>query len=231
MTDSEKTVVPVVNLPNALTALRVAMVPLFGWMLLAYPDHIIWRWATAAVFVVALLTDLADGHIARKHGLVTNFGKLWDPIADKAMTGMAMIGLSILGELPWWITIVILVREWGITILRFMIVKYGVMGADKLGKVKTFTQVVALVGLTIPFQIYREIGEPAWWVTTCAVLYWVAIVSMAVALVLTVVSGVNYCIGAWKLRQAWLAAQTPPVAVSVTVAVAVTVSGDDDESQ
>ncbi len=201
--------VPLVNLPNALTVLRLIMVPLFGWMLLAHPHDPVWRWWTMAVFILALLTDLADGKIARKYHLITNFGKLADPIADKAITGMAMVGLSILGELWWWVTIIILVREWGITLMRFLIVKYGVQAADKLGKMKTLTQTIALVGLLMPLLLYMDgAGTPRpWWYWLCLVVHWVAIVAMGLALVLTVVSGVNYCVGAWKLRQAWLARQ------------------------
>ena len=212
MTDEEK-VVPTVNVPNALTLLRLVLVPVFAWMLLAHPHDLTWRWITTAVFIVALLTDLADGKIARKYNLITNFGKLWDPIADKAITGMAMIGLSILGELWWWVTIVILIREWGITIMRFMIVKYGVQAADRLGKMKTLTQTIALVGLLAPLATYMS--DPAWprwchWTATG--LHWVAVVAMGVALVLTVVSGVHYVMGAWKLRQAWYAKQDPAAA-------------------
>jgi CDP-diacylglycerol--glycerol-3-phosphate 3-phosphatidyltransferase len=205
MTEPVK-LVPVLNVPNALTVLRLVMVPLLGAVLLSHPHEISWRWAATAVFIVALLTDLADGQIARKYGLVTDFGKLWDPIADKAITGMAMIGLSILGELWWWVTIIILIREWGITVMRFLIVKYGVQAADKLGKMKTFTQTIALVGFLAPFLQYMAdtATVPAcFW--ACVVLHWTAIVAMGVAFVLTVVSGINYCIGAWKLRQDWLA--------------------------
>jgi len=216
MTDSTK-VVPVVNVPNALTVLRLIMVPLFGWMLLDHQQNITWRWVSTAVFILALLTDLADGKIARKYNLITNFGKLWDPIADKAITGMAMIGLSIMNELWWWVTIIILIREWGITVMRFLTVKYGVQAADKLGKMKTMTQTIALVGLLAPFMTYmKEAGLPypyvpgsaAWtagagyWI--CAVLHWVGLVAMGVALVLTVVSGVNYCIDVVKRRRKWL---------------------------
>ena len=201
-------IVPVINLPNALTVIRLILVPVFAVMLLTHPDDIGWRWATTAVFLVALLTDLADGKIARKYNLVTDFGKLWDPIADKAITGMAMIGLSILGELWWWVTIIILIREWGITIMRFMIVKYGVQAADKLGKMKTLAQSIALVGLLMPMLLH--LSDPAitavwWWL--CTIIHWVSVISMGIAFVLTVVSGVNYCIAAWRLRQAWLAAQ------------------------
>ncbi|MDR0283991.1 MAG: CDP-diacylglycerol--glycerol-3-phosphate 3-phosphatidyltransferase [Propionibacteriaceae bacterium] len=207
MTESEK-VVPVLNLPNALTVLRLVMVPLFAWMLLAHPDDLGWRWATTGVFLLALLTDLADGKIARKYHLITNFGKLWDPIADKAVTGMAMIGLAILWNLWWWwlVVIIILVREWGITVMRFLIVKYGVQAADRLGKMKTLFQTIALVGLLAPFLTYMsDPATPAACYWTCVILHWVAVVAMGIAFILTVVSGVNYVIGAWKLRRDWLA--------------------------
>ncbi|MCL2735528.1 MAG: CDP-diacylglycerol--glycerol-3-phosphate 3-phosphatidyltransferase [Propionibacteriaceae bacterium] len=205
MADSEK-IVPVLNVPNALTVLRLIMVPLFAWMFLAHPHDVVWRWASMGVFVLALLTDLADGKIARKYDLVTNFGKLWDPIADKAITGMAMICLSIMGELWWWVTILILIREWGITVMRFLIVKYGVQAADRLGKMKTLTQTIALVGLIAPFAAYiADASTPAPWYWACVVLHWVAVIAMGVAFVLTMVSGVNYCLGARKLRQDWLA--------------------------
>jgi CDP-diacylglycerol--glycerol-3-phosphate 3-phosphatidyltransferase len=205
---STSTTVPVVNVPNALTVARLILVPVFAWMLLAHPHDITWRWISAGVFVIALLTDLADGHIARKYNLITNFGKLADPIADKAITGMAMIGLSIIGELWWWVTIVILVREWGITVMRFLIVKYGVQAADKLGKMKTLTQTVALVALLMPMLLYIEAASTAQaWGVVCQVIHWIGLIAMAAALILTVVSGVNYVIGAWKLRQEWLTHQ------------------------
>ena len=216
MSDSVK-VVPVVNVPNALTVLRLVMVPLFAWMLLSHPHDVTWRWMTTGVFILALLTDLADGKIARKYGLITDFGKLWDPIADKAITGMAMIGLSILGELWWWVTIIILIREWGITVMRFLIVKYGVQAADKLGKMKTFTQTIALVGLLAPFVLYMgdaAVTGAGYW--TCVILHWVAVVAMGIALILTVVSGVNYCIGAWKLRRDWFAAHPASLSAAST---------------
>src|SRR5580765_1874009 len=118
------------NLPNALTVLRILIIPLFAWMLLAHPYEPWWRFAATLVFAAAIATDAVDGHIARTRNLVTDFGKLADPIADKALTGMAFIGLSVIGELWWWVTITILVREWGITIMRFVIIRYGVMGAN-----------------------------------------------------------------------------------------------------
>ena len=144
--------------------------------------------------MVAILTDMADGKIARKYNLVTDFGKLWDPIADKALTGMAFLGLSILGELPWWITIIILLREWGITVLRFAILKYGtVMAANKGGKLKTVTQSVALA-MVLPGLMFM----PAWW-------GWIAWAVMVVAFVLTVYTGIDYLLAAQKTRAAYLA--------------------------
>ncbi len=180
------------NLPNVLTVLRIVMVPLFGWMLLSHPDDLTWRLATTGVFTLAILTDLADGKIARKYNLVTDFGKLWDPAADKALTGMAFIGLSILVELPWWVTIIILVREWGITLLRAVIKKYGVMAANKGGKLKTVVQSVAL----IMYLLYLP-AMPLWF-------QWIAWIAMGLAFVLTVVTGLDYLRGAAKLRRDYL---------------------------
>lgn len=180
------------NLPNILTVLRIVMVPLFGWMLLSHPDDQMWRLATTGVFTLAILTDLADGAIARRYNLVTDFGKLWDPAADKALTGMAFIGLSILGELPWWVTIIILVREWGITLLRAVIKKYGVMAANKGGKLKTACQSVAL----IMYLLYLP-GMPLWF-------QWIAWIVMGAAFILTVVTGLDYLRAAAKLRRDYL---------------------------
>lgn len=182
------------NVPNALTALRIALVPVFAWMLLAHPDEPGWRLLTTALFTVAILTDLLDGYLARKHNLVTRFGKLADPIADKALTGTALICLSIIGDLWWWITIVILVREWGITVLRFAMLRYGVMAAGRGGKAKTFVQAIAIILFLLPLD---------------AVAPWAAIpalVVMLAAVVLTVVSGLDYVRAAVRLRRQ----STPP---------------------
>lgn len=181
------------NVPNILTALRVVMVPVFAWLLLAYPQDTTMRWVATAVFVVAIATDALDGRIARAYNLVTNFGKLWDPIADKALTGMAFIGLSILAELPWWITIVILVREWGITALRWAIMKYGVMAANRGGKLKTVMQSVALIMFLPGLQFL-----PAAW-------GWIAWAAMIIAFVLTVLTGLDYLREAQKLRNEYYA--------------------------
>ncbi|MFV0451100.1 MAG: CDP-diacylglycerol--glycerol-3-phosphate 3-phosphatidyltransferase [Propioniciclava sp.] len=181
------------NVPNVLTGIRLVLVPVFGWVLLAYPEDPTMRWAATGIFVVAILTDALDGRIARKYNLVTNFGKLWDPIADKAITGMAFIGLSILVELPWWITIVILVREWGITVLRWAIMKYGVMAANRGGKLKTVIQSVAIT-LFLPGLSFMP---TAWGI--------VAWVTMIAALVLTVLTGLDYLREAARLRSSYLA--------------------------
>ena len=136
---------PLVNLPNALTVTRLVLVPLFLFCLFAEDGHdTTWRLIASGVFTIAALTDRYDGRIARKRGLVTNFGKVADPIADKALTGAALIGLSILGELPWWVTVVILVREIGVTLLRLAILKYQVVPASQGGKLKTLVQMLAI---------------------------------------------------------------------------------------
>ncbi len=118
------------NLPNALTVLRLLLVPVFAWLLLREggddPTSRVWA---AIVFVLASATDFVDGELARRQGLVTTFGKVVDPIADKALTGTALVGLSYLGDLPWWVTIVILVREIGVTLLRFWVIRHGVIPA------------------------------------------------------------------------------------------------------
>ena len=186
------------NLPNALTTLRIVLVPLFGYLLLRDGgDDVTSRWWAWAVFTAAILTDRIDGDIARKRGLVTDFGKLMDPIADKALTGMAFIGLSIIGELWWWVTIVVLGRELGVTVMRFvMIRRYGVIAASRGGKIKTALQGFALAGFIIPLQQFsggwEPIGEALWWVAAAA---------MAGAVVVTLVTGVDYARDALRLKR------------------------------
>ena len=176
------------NVPNALTAFRCVLVPVFAWMLLAHPDETGWRVGAALVFAVAILTDFVDGYLARRYDIVTKFGKLADPIADKALTGMAFIGLSIIGELPWWVTVVILVREWGITLMRFLMLRYGVMAANRGGKIKTVLQAVALILYLLPLP-------------TSGPLHWLAVIVMAAAFVVTVLTGLDYIREAVKLRR------------------------------
>jgi len=174
------------NVPNALTAFRIILVPVFAWMLLVHPDQPWWRSLTAVIFTLAILTDTLDGYLARKHNIITRFGKLADPIADKALTGMAFIGLSIIDELPWWVTVTILVREWGITILRFVVLRYGVMAAGRGGKIKTVTQAIAVILYLLPLPSGAHI---------------VAVVVMAVAWVITMVTGLDYVREAFRLRR------------------------------
>lgn len=178
----------IVNLPNALTLLRVLLVPVIAWLLWqsAGGDEAS-RDAAALLFVVAALTDLADGAIARRFGLITTFGKVADPIADKALTGVALIGLSLLGQLPWWVTVVILVREVGVTLLRFWVLEHGVIPASRGGKAKTLVQTIAIA-------MYLADLPWAWWDVTRMLV-------MGVALVLTVVTGVDYAVRAWMLRR------------------------------
>jgi CDP-diacylglycerol--glycerol-3-phosphate 3-phosphatidyltransferase len=179
--------VRVVNLANALTVLRMALVPVFAVTLLYEGgDDSRARVLAWAIFAVAVVTDHFDGEIARKRGLVTNFGKLADPIADKALTGTALVGLSVLGELPWWVTVVILGRELGVTLLRFWVIRHGVIPASRGGKLKTLVQAVAIGLYVLPLSGF--LGSVRWWV-------------MAVAFVLTVVTGLDYVVRAVTLRQ------------------------------
>ena len=181
------------NLPNALTALRIVMVPFFVWFLVAGGTHgedsMAMRWAAVVTFGLAMLTDKLDGDIARARNLITSFGKIADPIADKLLTGAAFVVLSMLGELWWWVTIVILVREWGITVMRFVVIRYGVMAASKGGKTKTVLQTAALIALLLPLAPF--VGQ--WWL-------WLAWLLTALALLATVVTGVDYVVKAVQLR-------------------------------
>lgn len=183
------------NAANALTLLRLVLVPVLAWMLLSHPDDLGWRLGSTAVFAIAIATDAVDGRIARKYNLITDFGKLWDSIADKALTGMAFIGLSIVGELPWWITALVLIREWGITWMRVAMLKYGVMAANAGGKLKTVLQSVALL-LFLPGLPLM----PAW-------LQWIAWIAMAAAVLVTLVTALAYIREAIALRRNSLAEQ------------------------
>ena len=185
------------NVPNALTTLRIVMVPFFAWALL-YDDgqSVLWRVVAFLIFTAAMVTDKIDGDLARKHNLVTNFGKIADPIADKALTGMAFVGLSLIGELWWWVTVVVLVREWGITVLRFWVIRHGVMAAGRGGKLKTVLQTFALGLLVLPLRLLE--GP---WDTVGTALWWVACALMAAAVAVTVVTGVDYVVKAFAVRR------------------------------
>ena len=177
--------VPLVNVANILTVTRLALVPVFLVTLFGADESTGWRLAAALVFAVASVTDNIDGRLARKYGLVTDFGKVIDPIADKALTGAALFGLSILCELPWWITLTIAGREVGVTLLRFWVIRYGVIAASYGGKAKTLAQIIAIGLFLLPL--------PAWFDP----VEWTA---MIIALVLTIVTGADYVVRAVRLR-------------------------------
>ncbi len=185
--------VPLWNIANILTMVRCAMVPVLVVLAVLYPDSIGGRLLVALVFVLAMLTDLADGHLARSRNLITDFGKIMDPIADKAMTGAALIMLSIWEYIPWWMTVLILVREFGITLMRFTILKYGALPANMAGKAKTMVQSIAITFCLIPFEI--------WW----APAYWIGWGLMLLAVVLTVWSGLVNLKDGLRLRREALA--------------------------
>ncbi|MGW6738138.1 CDP-diacylglycerol--glycerol-3-phosphate 3-phosphatidyltransferase [Streptomyces sp. NPDC055013] len=179
------------NIANLLTMLRLVLVPAFVALMLADGGYDpAWRSLAWAAFAVAMITDLFDGHLARAYDLVTDFGKIADPIADKAIMGAALICLSALGDLPWWVTGVILGRELGITLLRFIVIRYGVIPASRGGKLKTLTQGVA-VGMYI-LALTGWLATLRWWV-------------MAAAVVLTVVTGLDYVRQAIVLRRQGIA--------------------------
>jgi CDP-diacylglycerol--glycerol-3-phosphate 3-phosphatidyltransferase len=179
------------NLPNILTMFRIALVPVFIWFMAAdASEQGLLRWLAVFAFAVAMYTDQLDGQIARARNLVTDFGKIADPIADKLLTGSALVLLSLLGELPWWITIVILAREWGITALRFVVIRYGVMPASPGGKLKTVLQTVALGLYLLPLRDVAP-AVPA-----------VAFAVMLAAVAVTVATGVDYVVKALRLRAA-----------------------------
>lgn len=180
------------NLPNAITVVRILLAPVFFWLLLADAgEDGGLRIAAALLFIVAIATDGIDGHIARSRGLVTDLGKLLDPIADKVLTGAALVGLSILTELPWWVTAVILVREIGITVFRMAVLSDRVIPASRGGKLKTIVQSVAISLALLP--LWSVLGE---WV------HWLNGITMSAALVLTVVTGIDYLADAARQSRA-----------------------------
>jgi CDP-diacylglycerol--glycerol-3-phosphate 3-phosphatidyltransferase/cardiolipin synthase len=169
------------NVANLLTVLRIAVVPFVAWALLVDGGQDpVWRLVATGLFVVAAATDRVDGYLARRLGLVTDLGKMLDPIADKALIGTALVALSYLGELSWWVTAAILVRELGITVMRFFLLKYLVLPASRGGKIKTVLQSFA-VGLSL-----LPLAELPGWVHV------VAAVAMGAAVVVTLVTGADY---------------------------------------
>ena len=186
------------NLPNVLTAVRIVMVPFFVWALWAGgpwgENSTAARWIAFVLFAAAMYTDKLDGDIARSRGIVTDFGKIADPIADKLLTGAALVVFSLLGELWWWVTVLFLVREWGITLLRLVVIRYGVMPASRGGKLKTVLQTAGIGFLSMP--LFEVLGF--WW----AYVGWFF---LGAALVVTVVTGVDYVRQAVLLRREALA--------------------------
>jgi CDP-diacylglycerol--glycerol-3-phosphate 3-phosphatidyltransferase len=177
------------NLPNTITVVRLLLVPVFIWALVDASDSAdqrTWAWIAAAVFFVASVTDFVDGDLARRRGQVTTFGKVADPIADKALTGAALIGLSWLGELAWWVTVVVLAREIGVTVLRFWVIEHGVIPASRGGKLKTVLLIVAILLYLVPLPSAFDV---------------VAAVVMGAAVVVTVVTGIDYVMRALRLRR------------------------------
>ncbi len=169
--------IPVLNIPNVLTGLRLAVVPVFAWLLLTGEQTDVRQWITLLVFLAASLTDLVDGMWARRYNLITNFGKIADPIADKALTGTALVGLSIIGDVPWWATFVIIVREVAVTVLRFRVIDRVVIPASQGGKWKTGAQITAIALYLAPLGgVVTKLGE----------------VMMIVAVALTITTGMDY---------------------------------------
>ncbi|CAM2746745.1 CDP-diacylglycerol--glycerol-3-phosphate 3-phosphatidyltransferase [Actinomyces slackii] len=174
---------PVLNIANALTVLRLILVPVFIYLMLLEGHGP--RLAALVVFVGAAITDQLDGQLARSRNLVTDFGKIADPIADKALTMTAFILLSLEGSLWWWVTIAIIVRELGITVLRFFMLRRAVMAASRGGKLKTVLQIAGLVGLLVPWGALP-------WQGLAQGLMTLAYVIIGAALVVTVVTGLDY---------------------------------------
>ncbi|WP_402467874.1 CDP-diacylglycerol--glycerol-3-phosphate 3-phosphatidyltransferase [Isoptericola aurantiacus] len=179
------------NIANLVTMVRIALIPVFAVALLVDDGtSFVWRLVAAGIFMLAALSDKVDGHLARSRGLVTDLGKLLDPIADKALTGTALILLWWpLGELPWWVPAVILVRELGITAMRLGMLRYAVMPASRGGKIKTVLQVAAIGLFLLPHdQLPAAFGVIAWTV-------------MGAAIVVTVVTGADYVVQALRIRR------------------------------
>lgn len=183
------------NIPNALTVLRILMVPLFLVLLLFDGGNdVTLRWWALVVFLLAMFTDFVDGYLARRNNLITNFGKIADPIADKSLMAAALIGLAIIVELPWWVPVIILVREFGITVLRFFMIRIIVMPASRGGKIKTVLQTAAIGLFLLLFPLSDVVPSLVY-----VILLVIAWIIMTAAIVVTIVTGVDYCVQAAKL--------------------------------
>jgi CDP-diacylglycerol--glycerol-3-phosphate 3-phosphatidyltransferase len=184
------------NIANIVTVIRILLVPVFIWLLFLDNDaNGVWRYIATALFVLAIATDGVDGHLARGRNLITNVGIILDPIADKLLIGGALVSLSILGDLWWWVTIVILVRELGVTVFRFAVIRKRIIPASKGGKLKTVFQSIAISVFLAPLQALFHA-----WPVAVTVINWFDWTVMAIALVLTIYSGLDYLWQAWKVR-------------------------------
>lgn len=181
--------VPLWNIANILTMARIVMVPIFVYAALVWAEDLGGRFIIAGIFVLAMITDFIDGYLARSRNLITDFGKLMDPIADKAITGAALIMLSVWQYVPWWITGLILLREIGITVMRFTILKHGALPANFSGKAKTVMQSVAITFCLLPFEL---LWQPA---------AWIGLGLIVIALILTIWSGIRNINDGIRLRK------------------------------
>ncbi|MDO5048935.1 MAG: CDP-diacylglycerol--glycerol-3-phosphate 3-phosphatidyltransferase [Actinomycetaceae bacterium] len=185
------------NLPNVLTMVRLVLVPVFIVLLLNGATAALW--AAFFVFIVAALTDLFDGKIARARNLITDWGKIWDPIADKALTLGAFLTLSVIGILPWWFTVIVAIRELGITWMRSYLLKRGiVVAANSGGKLKTVSQMTLILFLVFPWDAVLTMENAIFESTPLAVVRWILI---GIAFILTVWSGLQYVIAAVKMEK------------------------------
>ncbi len=155
------------NLPNKLTLLRVIMVPFFVAILLARPFGEASDWAALVIFVIASLTDLADGKIARKYNLITNFGKFMDPLADKLLVCSGMICLIALGRIPAWIVCIIVAREFVISGFRLIAAEQGiVIAASYWGKFKTTFQMIMVILMIMNVSVLQPLTTIVMWIAT-----------------------------------------------------------------
>jgi CDP-diacylglycerol--glycerol-3-phosphate 3-phosphatidyltransferase len=180
-------VVSLYNPANALTVVRIVLVPVFlAAVIVSGMTSVFWRIVACLVFCVASATDFVDGWIARRFHLVTSFGKVADPIADKALTGTALVLLSAYDQLPWWVTVLVLIREWGVTALRFWVIRYGIIPASRGGKLKTVLQIAAIAWYLWPVPAPLDaVGQ----------------ILMLAALIVTLVTGADYVVQAIRLRR------------------------------
>lgn len=183
----ERNAKSIFNLPNIITMARIICVPFFIWSMFAIDADSAGRWFSTAIFIIIMASDGIDGAIARRRGLITNFGKLLDPIADKALLGGALVSLSLLNEFSWWVTAIILLRELGITAYRFVVIRRGVIAASSGGKIKTILQSVLIGSLTSPLEFILS----PWYINLESAL-------TIVVLLITVVTGLQYLVAAQR---------------------------------